>query len=307
MIVHEKEGPFGLMLLHWRGSAIARIWPLILLVGAISAGIEGMFNLGWVGDRWSLTPTPFSLIGVALGIFLGFRNNACYDRYWEARKAWGSLVNSSRSLAREAVMLVKNEPSLARQLIYRHIAFAHALRMRLRGETAWSDLARWIGEDEALKLRDAPSAPSAVLRSSSERIRLAWREGHIDTFHVPILEQRLVDATDVLGICERIQNTPLPTSYTILTHRIVGLYCLLLPFGLHGAIGPGVPLVTMFVAYAFLGLDTIGTEIEDPFGTDENDLPLESLCRVIERDLLASLGEQVLPPPLRPDEDGVLI
>lgn len=301
MIVHGQEGAFGLMFWHWRGSALARIWPLLLGIFVIAVVVEWGAAMWDVNKDYSLRMVPFTLIGTALSIFLGFRNNACYDRYWEARKAWGSLVNNSRSLAREvSLFLAPQAGPLRRELVRRQIAFTYALKMHLRGERAWQDLAAWLPEEEVAALALAPNVPQALMMRTGERLQTAWRSGFIDNYHLAALEQRYVANSDVQGICERIRNTPLPTSYTILTHRIVGLYCLLLPFGLHTEVGPLSPIVTVFVSYAFLGLDAIGTEIEDPFGTDLNDLPLNQLCRVIERDLVWATGEDEVPPPILP-------
>ena len=123
--------------------------------------------------------------------------------------------------------------------------------------------------------------------------------------HLPVLEASLTEITTVQGACERIKSTPIPGSYTILIHRIVALYCLGLPFGIVSSVGLMTPVVVAIVAYAFYGLDAVGTEIENPFGTDENDLPLSALSRMIEVNLRQRLGESELPELLRP-VDGIL-
>ena len=306
MLVKTKETPFGLSIHYLRGSALQKIWPLVLFVGVSSLGIDFAYDRYQLDETFSLTLVPFQLIGLALSIFLGFRNNACYDRFWEARKHWGSLINNSRSFARGVLLMVDDEDDVRNGLIQRQLAFAHALRMHLRGETDWSEqLAGLLPEDELASLPDEPNVPQAITRRLGEQLRVEWKTGHIDTFHLTILEARVQADTDIQGACERIKNTPLPASYTILTHRIVGLYCLLLPFGLHGVVGFLTPVVTMMVSYAFFGLDSIGTEIEDPFEKDLNDLPLASLCNIIERDLRKAMGETDLPAVMQPVK-GVL-
>lgn len=305
MLLKTRTSPFGLAVLYWRGSAMRQIWPLVVLVGLTSLGADLMYEHFELDERFSLSMVPFSLIGVALSIFLGFRNNACYDRYWEARKHWGALVNNSRTFARSVQLYVTGEASLRRELILRQAAFVHALRMHLRGETDWAvQLAGMLPEAEIASLPAEPNAPNAITRRLGERLRDVWRADAIDRFHLPTVEGCVTTDTDVQGACERIKNTPLPASYTILTHRIVGLYCLLLPFGLHAEVGYLTPVVTMFVSYAFLGLDSIGTEIEDPFEKDLNDLPLSQLCTVIERDLRRSVGDEL--PPLPVPQRGIL-
>lgn len=296
MMLPGKEGPFGLTIHRFRGSALAKIWPLVLTVGLGSLAVDFAFARAALDETWSLTPVPFSLIGVALSIFLGFRNNACYDRWWEARKLWGGLVNNSRSYAQGLTIFAHLSPEERRELVYRQIAFVIALKLHLRDEPGVAPLRSLIPDVEADALVSAPNRPLALSRRTAERLRELYQQGRVEAFHLPAVEARLVANVDILGACERIKSTPLPLSYTILTHRIVGLYCLLLPFGLHGQIGFATPIVAMFVSYAFLGLDSIGSEIEDPFDGDVNDLPLHALSRNIERDLRAGLGETDLPP-----------
>lgn len=306
MLVQTKMTPFGLSLFSWRGSALRKVWHSVAVVTGFSVGAELLYTRFGLDESWGLTLAPFTLIGVALSIFLGFRNNACYDRFWEARKHWGGLVNNSRSFARAVLLFVDDTETVRRELILRQLAFVHALRMHLRGETDWAaQLAGLLPADELAALPDEPNAPQAVARRLGERLRDEWRAGRIDAFHLPAVEERVVANTDIQGACERILGTPLPASYTVLTHRIVGLYCALLPFGLHGTVGFLSPIVAAFVSFAFLGLDAIGSEIEDPFGKDVNDLPLDHLCRTIERDLRRALGEAELPPRW-PVVDGVL-
>jgi len=120
-------------------------------------------------------------------------------------------------------------------------------------------------------------------------------KGWLHPYFVPVLEGSLTSLTDIQGACERIKSTPIPYSYTVLIHRIVGGYCALLPFGLADTIGWATPLVVLCVAYSLFGLDAVGDELEQPFGFDANDLPLEFLSRNIERDLRCSLGEPVPP------------
>ncbi len=305
MMLPGTEGPFGLTIHRFRGSALEKVWPLVVLVGLTSLAVDFAFARATLDETWSLTPIPFTLIGVALSIFLGFRNNACYDRWWEARKLWGALVNNSRSFNQGLTVYARLPTAVRRELVYRQIAFVNALRMHLRGEPGVAPLRALLPEEEGEALVGVANRPLQVARRSAQRLRELYEAGHIEAWHLPALEERIVVNVDILGACERIKSTPLPLSYTILTHRIVGLYCLLLPFGLHGQIGFATPVVAMFVAYAFLGLDSIGSEIEDPFDGDINDLPLQALSRNIERDLRGALGETELPPVVQPI-NGVL-
>ncbi len=254
-----------------------------------------------------LTQTPFMLIGLPLGIFLGFRNTAAYDRFWEGRKLWGGLVNVSRTLGRQIMTVPTETVTLAsRQEASRHVAaFAHALRTRLRDQQH-DDTERLLDGDSkpALTqwLASGSSAPLFLLDGLARRFA-QWRtQGQLsDVAWVP-LEQSLITMTDILGACERIKNTPIPYSYTVLMHRIVALYCVLLPLGIAGAVKEMTPVVVFFVSYALFGLDAIGEEIEQPFGHDPNDLPLSRLCKVIETDLTNISGQTAMTDSVSPGE-----
>jgi len=258
----------------------------------------------------SLSPTPFILIGLPLGVFLGFRNTSSYDRYWEGRRLWGQLVNSARSLTRQLLTLVDGEPAAEVEVFRRHavhllIEYVHALRHHLRDQTPIPRLERELGADLAERIRSEENVPVALLQELGVELARARRRGWLDPLHVPLLEGQLVSLTDSQGGCERIKSTPLPFSYTVLMHRIVAVYCLLLPFGLADSIGWMTPLVVAFVSYAFYGLDAIGDEIEQPFGRDVNDLALSSIARTVEINLRRRIGEEP-PPPFRP-RNGQLI
>jgi putative membrane protein len=140
----------------------------------------------------------------------------------------------------------------------------------------------------------------ALLEHIGDQLRRAWQAGWIDTLHLPALDASLSGLTDHQGGCERIRSTPIPFSYTILIHRIVAVYCLTLPFGIVEAVGAYTPLVAAMVAYAFFGLDAIGDAIEEPFGTDLHDLPLDTLSTMIEINVREAIGDADLPPPRVP-------
>jgi putative membrane protein len=296
-----------------RGTSLADIWPIWLSLVAVSALVTwGHEPLGL--DRYSLTTLPFTLIGLALSIFLGFRNNACYDRWWEARKLWGQLVNTSRTLARQTFTLVNAEDSVAeaavvvfqRQMVRRQIAYVVALKAHLRTDVGLEPLRALLPAEEVLALGTRLNRPMWIAQRTGELYRDAWKRGWIATLHLPVFEASLTGLLDVQGGCERIKKTPVPLSYTVLTHRLVGMYCLGLPFGIVNQVGVLTPLVVALISYAFLGLDDVGSQLEDPFEEDPNDLPLSALARTIERDLLQLCGEEALPDEIAVSR-GVLL
>ena len=214
-----------------RGTAMVRVWPRLLVVTIVATAATIVH--GYVEHPiWGLTTIPFSLVAVALGIFLGFRNNTSYDRFWEGRKLWGRLVNTTRSLARQVRMMVgpqreesgigPEQAAVHRELVYRVIAYVHALRLHLRDEDRLDELAGLIPDDEREGLRSELNRPLAILRELGGRLRDLWQQGQVHPMHLPVLEESLTVMTDIQGACERIKSTPIPSSYTVLIHDAVG-------------------------------------------------------------------------------------
>jgi ion channel-forming bestrophin family protein len=298
------------------GFALPHIWLRTLFVTAISVVFTIIYE-EVPQLHYSLTPAPFTIIGLPLGIFLGFRNNTAYDRFWEGRKLWGSLVNTTRSLTRQVLTLIEPQPDadpalssaadirkFEEQVVHMIIAYVHALRHHLRDTKPFEPLGHILPKEEVDKLLDEENVPLAMLQRMGDMFVEARRKKWVHAFHIPVLEGSLTSLTDIQGACERIKSTPIPFSYTVLMHRIVAGYCTLLPFGLMESIKWATPAVVLAISYCFFGLDAIGDEIEQPFGMDINDLPLKSISRNIERNLRKRIGENV-PPPVEPKR-GVL-
>lgn len=317
MIVPDRRMSWFRLLFEYRGSALSRIPGRLLSVFLVACAVTYLEDRGLL--RTDLTPLPFTLIGFALGVFLGFRNNASYDRYWEGRRLWGRLVNDSRSMARLALDLIDPNATgvaratqhevreIQRDIVHRTIAYAHALRMHLRNDLGDGEtLAPLLPQSELAALAVQRNVPCAIANSIGTRIAEARKLGVLRDFDVQLFENLLTDMIDVQGGCERIRSTPIPWSYTVLIHSIVAAYCFAMPFGLYNVTKLLTPVVVLLIAYAFLGLDAVGDEIEEPFGRDYNDLPLTSLTRMIEVNLRQLLGEQELPPLLVPGADRLL-
>jgi putative membrane protein len=318
MIVPDRKVNWFRLLFDARGSMLPRIRGRMLAVFLVACAVTLESHLTG-GLEHDLTVVPFTLISLALGVFLGFRNNTSYDRYWEGRKLWGRLVNDARSFARLTTNVIDLDvtPSaridlgqltaLKRELVYRTIAYVHAVRLHLRNElTDLSVLAPLLPEDELRALRVQRNVPLAILQTLSQGVARARKLGVLHNRDVHLFENMISDLCDVQGGCERIKNTPIPWSYTLLMHSIVAVYCFALPFGLINTTQLATPVVVVLIAYAFLGLDAVGDELEDPFGKDYNDLPLTQLSRMVEVNLRQLLGEEDLPPLLVPDEHRVL-
>ena len=302
MILRDRPSALRLFLVM-RGSVLPSIWKSLLATTLLAVAVSFTDGRLW-GHKIAIGAIPFTLMGLPLAIFLGFRNNAAYDRYWEGRKQWGELVLRSRSLARQCLSLMESgdtpDGDLRARMMRRAIAYAHALRHRLRRSDPSADVAPWLAAEEWERIRLLPNLPHALMLEMGADLGRSLRERRIDPFLAPPVDATLSAMTGVAAACERIHGTPIPFSYTLLLHRTAYLYCWLLPFGLVDAIGDLTPLVTALVAYTFFGLDALGDEIEEPFGTSDHDLPLDAICRTIEIDLRTALGDTTLPPPLLP-------
>lgn len=300
MIVRPRPNAVALLFIV-RGSVVPKVFPHLLVLAAFAFLVDRLHASQWVVlPEFSIA--PFALLGVALSIFLGFRNNAAYDRWWEARKQWGAMVYGIRSLARssETLLALSAEQSTAgelrQQLLNWCAAHCHALRTTLRKENGEQDLIQWLGKDDAAHALTHQNPADYCLRRAGRIVGELFRAGHVDAVGLRILDEHLTRLAEVQAASERIATTPLPFAYTLLTHRTAYLYCYLLPFALVPAMGTYAILFTLVVAYTFFGLDVLSQEMEEPFGRESNDLPLDALCRINEISIAESLGQQ--PPPL---------
>lgn len=302
MIIKEKKNWFW-MLFVWHGSVLPIILPRLVALFLLSTLI--VYFRGQLFDyKISLNPAPFTLIGVALAIFLGFRNNASYDRFWEGRKLWGALVIDTRSLARQAITM-SNLPADSPRITYfiqLLIAFTYALKHQLRRTDPAPDLQRLLPPDLAQSIQKNKFRPIRLLTEMGTWLQQLKQEGYLDTITQTAIDHNLNKLSDIVGGCERIANTPIPYTYSVLLHRTVYLYCFFLPFGLVDSIGWMTPIMVVFVGYTFIALDAIVSEIEEPFGEEPNDLALNTISQTIETSLLEMIGQEapVFPKPLRP-------
>lgn len=295
MIVRPNLGWYR-MLFVWRGSVLGDIIIQLLIVLVTSVAVTWSHGQV-VGYEINLGASPFAVIGVPIAVFLGFRNSASYERYWEGRKLWGSLLNVSRSLLRQALSLARlpaDDPR-SQELLGLLIAFMNALRHQLRKSDAEQELRKWLSADLYEVVRRARYRPAVILNRMGGWVSELRQAGQIGEITAMAIDQNLNHLSEVLGGCERIASTPLPLSYSVMIHRTVYVYCLLLPFGLVSSVGAFTPLVCLLVAYSFLALETLAQELEEPFGTSPHDLPLQTMCTGIEETLREMAGERLEP------------
>ncbi|MGE8397322.1 MAG: bestrophin family protein [Comamonas sp.] len=311
MIVQERPNGLTLFLIM-RGSVLQRIsWKLslnILLAILVTIAHGYLFDI-----KITVTTIPFTLIGLPLAIFLGFRNNTAYDRYWEGRKLWGDLNIRVRVLARQCLSLIRDDQPLDPKnregdvrvrVVHRTLAHSHALRAQLRGHMDDRAVERWLTKEDWDKVRNLPLGyrGDAIVQANAQDLVKCMHEGRIDPINYNKMDETLTHFTYAAACCERLRHTPMPFSYSLLLHRTAHMYCFLLPFGLVDITGFMTPFVVGIVAYTFFGLDALGDELEEPFGMDNNDLPLDAMCRTMEMNALHLLGDPDIPEPMLPQD-----
>jgi putative membrane protein len=288
------------MLLAWRGSVLPQLLPRLFLIFCISL-VAVAVHAHWLPITVNLSTTPFSLVGIALAVFLGFRNNASYDRYWEARKLGGQLLNDARSLTRQALTLprkagLNDGVSEADMREFTQVlgALPHALRHQLRRTDPRADLAARLPAPLLDRVMGARYRPAMLLLWLGEWVQKRTKDGALDAYATLAFDRNLNELSNVIGGCERIVSTPLPFAYSVMIHRTVYFFCAALPFGLVESIGNFTPVFAVFVAYTFMAHEAIAAQIEEPFGTEENDLALNAMSAMIEGAVRDMVGEPAL-------------
>lgn len=239
----------------------------------------------------SIPLTPHTLLGTVLGLLLVFRTNSSYDRFWEGRKQWGSIVNETRNLARQSSVWLAADPRLVQEVIDWVIIFPYSVVQRLRGDAELKPHSRILSEADEQKVKSSLHPPLAIARLITAKIKQAKEKGLIDSLQLAAMDQNVQQLIDYCGACERIRWTPIPFAYAVHLRRVLILYCMTLPLALAKDFGWSTIPVTLLVSYALFGIEEIGVEIEDPFGYSPNDLPIENFCKGIET-ILADVRDQ---------------
>lgn len=273
-----------------QGTATPLVMPQVVAFVALASVASA---LAWYLERayqlsLALAVAPYEIIGAVLGLLLVLRTNAGYDRWWEARRLWGGLVNQCRNLAVSGTAYGPADPEWRRQFVGWVAAFAHASRGSLRGEREFPEVAALLGSEAAESLAAADHAPTYASLRIAATLREAIDDGTMDHFTFVQADRERSQLLDHLGSCERILKTPLPLSYSVMIRRFLILFLGTLPFGLLAEVPSHwlIPLITAMVAYPLLSLDQIGIEIQNPFSkTRLNSLPLDDITGTIDKNL----------------------
>jgi ion channel-forming bestrophin family protein len=268
--------------LQLEGSIFPAVLPRVLLFGGFGVFVSFLhhasvpFEFRTLGDL-----TNNVACNLVLGLLLVFRTNTAYERFWEGRKAWGELVVNLRNLARE-IQIGIVEDGEKKQSLQLLVAFAIATKLHLRHQPIADELTALIPPEFTLKLTPLQNPPLEIIRWISDYLQRSYRNHHMEDGNQRwVMNNLLNEVTAGLTSCERILSTPIPVAYSIYLKSLLLVYCIFLPFGLVERLDWWTGFVVAIVSFILLGVEEIANEIEDPFGTDPNDLPLDQICNTL--------------------------
>ena len=268
------------------GSVIPTILDRVLCCGAFGLFISVLaFYKIPVGAKALVGVVP----SIVLGLLLVFRTNTAYERFWEGRKAWGALVNNIRNLSRLIWVAIAEIDLTHRQekeeILKLLVAFAVATKLHLRSQPVDDRVAGLVSPLQFAKLQVTTNPPLEIAFWISDYLQATHEYGQISLYQMNQLQGILNIMVDTLGVCERILRTPMPLAYAIHLKQLLLIYCLLLPFQIVDELRWWTAPAIALVSFTLFGIEAIGVEIENPFGTDPNDLPLDTICNTIERNI----------------------
>jgi ion channel-forming bestrophin family protein len=297
---------------------LAYTWRELALVGGVAL-VACVLRIERGEQLVALPFGPLGVLGTALAILLGFRNNTGYARWWEARTIWAQIASSCRSLARQLSAATENAGKLGkgggaealaaykREMLYRLIAFAHALRLELRREDRWDQLAPLLPAEDLMRVRAAVNKPNAILVLLGGRLKDGVREEKLGQFDPISLEPGITALQNAQAGCEKIKDTPMLRQYEYFARWFLWTFLVLLPPSILGLFSTDagrwltIP-ISIAIGFVYAITARTGQVTEDPFENRIHDLPMTAICNAIERDLRDQLGETELPAATEPVE-----
>jgi ion channel-forming bestrophin family protein len=275
------------------GSVVHAVLAWVLLCGAYGFVISLLSNFGYlrIVEQVKVLPHIAVALNVALSLLLAFRTNAAHDRFWEGRKLWGSMVNTVRNLVRGIWITIEEPQPVDRrqkQATMRLVsAFAVAMKLHLRHDpiNLNDELLPLMSQTKYQKIQEASHAPLEISFWLGDYLQHQYEREHINIFQLQDLHKLLNDMVDILGACERILKTPVPLAYSITLKLLLIAYLIIIPLELAHSLYLWTGPATAFVSLIFLVIYEVGSEIEEPFGHDPNDLPLDFICDTIKRNV----------------------
>ncbi len=264
-----------------KSDTFRQLLPLMILIG-IYSGVICFLEI----EYWKLSENSHvknisimhGALGFVISLLLAYRTNTAYDRWWEGRKLWGSLVNNSRNLAIKLSAVLKKEED-KKYLRFLITSYASVLSKYLSNE----EVGQLLFENVDLEINHKKHQPNQVAQMMYKKVNDLYESGKITGDQLIVLNAELQSFTDVCGACERIKNTPIPYSYSVFIKKFIFFYVMSLPFGYAFSLGYYCVPVIIFIFYVFASLELIAEEIEDPFGNDSNDLPTAKIASNIKK------------------------
>ena len=266
-----------------------KLWKELIAIGLLTLGIAYL-EVTYVENTEPLNSLMqvYSLVGFALSLLLVFRTNTAYDRWWEGRKKWGELVNNSRNLSLKISTLAKDNDDRAyfRRMISN---FAFAMKEHLREGVALDQLD--LTAKELQEIESFDHKPNYILKGLYTRLEVLKQTGALSEQNYIVVDTNMKSFSDIIGACERIKNTPIPYSYSVFFKKFIFLYVTTLPLAFVNSFGYYSSIVSIFVFYILVSMEILAEEIEDPFGTDDNDLPTDGLSEKIKSNIHEILAD----------------
>ena len=279
MVQYNPKDWFTFIFRFHKADTFRTLFPLMIAIG-IYSGLIGYLEVVY----WKLADTSYiknitimhGMLGFVISLLLVFRTNTAYDRWWEGRKMWGSLVNNSRNFAIKLSVILNDESD---KTFFRETITNYALL--LHQHLSDSDTSQQLFDDVDLEIDHHKHRPNQVAKLMFQKLNDLYIEKKISGNQLIILNTEIQSFTDICGACERIKNTPIPYSYSAFLKKFIFFYVMTLPFGYAFSLGYYVVPVIVFIFYVLASLELIAEEIEDPFGDDENDLPTMKMAENI--------------------------
>jgi putative membrane protein len=283
MIQYNPKTWLSLIFHSYSQFVLKTMFPALIFMGVFTL-IVCLIMLEYYGfnsSHFQSTTAVHSLLGIVLGLFLVFRTNSAYDRWWEGRRMWGSMVNSTRNFALKLDAYLPESDKENREWFARMIPnFVFAAKEHLRKGVQLSELD--LTEAELEKIKEAKHKPNAVSSLMYKRVNSLYEKKILTGDHFFVLDKEMKDFIDIIGACERIKNTPIPYSYSMFIKKFIFIYIITLPFGFVTTFEYMTIPTVLLVSFVLLSVELIAEEIEDPFGRDVNDLPTDDLAKRIE-------------------------
>lgn len=269
-------------------------WKIDLLILCLSAAAY-FFDTMLIPEAHVMPGIP-ALIGTAIAFFIAFNNNQAYNRWWEARMIWGGIVNDSRSLARNVIAYSGTPDPDTRRIVFRHIGFVYALKAALRQSTD-EDYKNYLAAEDHEKIKEVNNIPNALLDMQLIELERLTKHKVIDGFRFQVLNELIRSLNDGMGKSERIQKTVFPTAYIYFTRLFIWILVILTTMMASESVGALAIFFGWLIGFVFYSTHENGMNIMNPFDLSPNCIPLNTITRNIEIDLLQSLGEKYIPPP----------